>query len=75
MNRTAAILSTFGGFSLVLAVGWVATFETQARAPVWIAKGAARKSQEMRSLLGEPLHFSRIVRGIYPRLTATATPI
>jgi len=63
MNRKAAVISTFGAFLLVLAVGRVARFEARVRIPVALAKSAARNSPEMRSLLGEPLHFSRIVRG------------
>jgi hypothetical protein len=63
MNRKTVLISTFGTFLLVLAVGWVARFETQARVPAALAKGAARNSPRMRNLLGEPLQFARIVRG------------
>jgi hypothetical protein len=63
MNRKAALISTFGYFLLILAIGLVPRFEMQGRAPAALAKHAARNSPRLRNLLGEPRHFSRIVRG------------
>ena len=63
MNRKAALVSTFGAFLFVLAVGWVGRFETQARVPAALAKSAARNSPRLRNLLGEPLHFAQIIGG------------
>jgi hypothetical protein len=63
MNRGVMVASVAGSIVLVLASAWIARFEYRLRPPVALAAKAARKSQEIRQLIGEPMHVSRIAKG------------
>ena len=63
MNRTVKVASPIGLLLLALAGAWILRFERQSRAPMALAAQMARSSARMKSLLGEPMHVSRIAKG------------
>lgn len=53
------------GLALLLSVAgtWIVRFERRAREPVRLATSVARRSAEVRHLIGEPIHVGRWAKG------------